>query len=414
MKLLTITNLYPRPDNPTLGMFNAQLFREMAEYLTPGPKPSSGQESDLRSQTSDLRNICLVPEWRVWRWKAIREWKAPGESEPFKTRYLPVFYVPVLGRNWSGLTYSHSLNGVRSEIRAADVVYSTWLYPDGIAVANLSKTMGVPSWIMVMGSDTFHLRTSSRRNAILSACEKTEGLICVCNTLARRLVEEGVSADKVHVVPNGVDRDIFQYRDKKQASGMLPGDVSEGEWLSEVLEDRAELVLFVGNLVSVKAPDIMIKSFERFQKTTQSHKRVHLLFIGDGPMMSSVRECIRERGLEGMVHLLGRRSHEEVSLWMNLADCLCLCSRSEGMPNVVLESLASGLPVVATDVGACREMLGREQYGRIVDVDDTGEMAASLSEVLSVNVDRTSMASRHGKRSWSDQAKDILSLLKKR
>ena len=82
------------------------------------------------------------------------------------------------------------------------------------------------------------------------------------------------------------------------------------------------------------------------------------------------------------------------------------------MPNAVLEALASGLPVVATDVGACREMLGREQYGRIVDVDDSGEMAASLSEVLSVNVDRVSMASRHGKRSWSDQAGDILRLLR--
>jgi len=392
-------------------MFNAQLFREMAEYLDSEVETELPPASDSRLLTSDLRNICLVPEWRVWRWRAIREWKAPGEPEPFGTKYLPVFYVPVLGRNWSGLTYLRSFKSVRSEIRSADVVYSTWLYPDGIAVANLSSSMGVPAWIMVMGSDTFHLHTPSRCNAILSACEKAEGLICVCNTLARRLVEAGVRADKIHVVPNGVDRDIFQYRDKKQAWGMLPGDVSEGEWLSEVLEDRAELVLFVGNLVSVKAPDIMIESFERFQKTTQSNRRVHLLLIGDGPMMSAVRERIRERGLEGMVHLLGRRSHDEVSLWMNLADCLCLCSRSEGMPNVVLESLASGLPVVATDVGACREMLDEEKYGSVVRVDDVQALALSMEETLNSDCDRVAMAARHGQRSWRDQAREILRLM---
>jgi glycosyltransferase involved in cell wall biosynthesis len=164
----------------------------------------------------------------------------------------------------------------------------------------------------------------------------------------------------------------------------------------------------------VKAPDVVIESFAGLldlRESTGDHKPVHLLVIGDGPMGSEIEEDARRRGLAKTVHFSGKRPHKEVALWMNIADCLCLCSRGEGMPNAVLEALASGLPVLATDVGACREMLDQEQYGLITDVDDSDAMAPLLADILSIDVDRAAMASRHGERSWTDQAREILRLL---
>ena len=93
MNILTITNLYPRPDQPQRGLFNAQFFAALQA------------ETDV-----EVRTICLVPEWRIWRWKNIRAWSDDS------TFYLPVFYIPVIGRNISWWTYGW---GMGAESRGA-------------------------------------------------------------------------------------------------------------------------------------------------------------------------------------------------------------------------------------------------------------------------------------------------------
>ena len=98
---------------------------------------------------------------------------------------------------------------------------------------------------------------------------------------------------------------------------------------------------------------------------------------------------------------------------MNAADCLCLSSRSEGMPNVVLEALASGTPVVATDVGACRDLLGAEPAARLVPPESPAALAQGLEALLAAPVDRPAMARRNASRfSWDRQARTILSLMR--
>ena len=88
MKLLTITNLYPRPDQPQRGLFNAQLFAALARAVA--------------EKWGAVQNVCLVPEWRAWRWRKIGRWEDPlGEATSVHTSYLPVPYVPLIGRNLS-------------------------------------------------------------------------------------------------------------------------------------------------------------------------------------------------------------------------------------------------------------------------------------------------------------------------
>ena len=83
------------------------------------------------------------------------------------------------------------------------------------------------------------------------------------------------------------------------------------------------------------------------------------------------------------------------------------------MPNVILEALASGLPVVATEVGACRDLLEGEPMSRLVPPGDAQKMAEALGDLLSQTVDRPALAERHGKRSWEDQAQGVLALIGK-
>jgi glycosyltransferase involved in cell wall biosynthesis len=398
MRILTVTNLYPRPDQPQRGLFNAQLFRALAAL------------TGDRSQASGVSNVCLVPEWRRWRWGAIRRWEDPF-GPGLNTRYVPVFYVPVVGRNLSWRFYRAALQAHRDLFAKCDAVLATWLYPDAVAAANVARRHGKPVWIKVHGTDRFHLAHRGRRRRILATCDAAAGIVCNCRFVADELAGLGVDAGKIHVVPNGVDAERFRYRSREEA-GQAP--VIRRHLTALGCSDKTRIVLFVGNLAPVKGPDVMLAAWQVL--TTDDGQRTtdcRLLIIGDGRLRGALERQARRLGIADSVIFLGSRPQEEVALWMNAADCLCLTSRSEGMPNVVSEALAAGLPVAATDAGACGELLAGEPAARVVGIgaDLPARMARALSEILTVAVDRRWMAERHaGRCAWSRSAAQVLAL----
>lgn len=449
--LITVSNLFPRPDQPTRGMYNSQLFREMAGL-------ARVQRTEVKgSQEQALLNICLVPEWRVWRWPAIRRWIAPDPITP-STVYLPIFYIPFLGRsiNWwfcsKGLKREAKFSLNKSPIYndQSTVYYVPWLFPDGVAVARAICGSGARLWLMVLGSDTFHLKSPARRRKILEACQQAEGIVCVAQVLADRLAAAGVPRRKLHVVPNGVDTSLFRLRNRRELSDcqiscpamhqrdVLLWESSVGETLTTQLlvkhqwkkpgnsATTSKTILFIGNLVPVKGPDVLLKAFSELERKLSSESlcgqplsteelknpTTELLIIGTGPMRRQLERIAHHLKIAERVHFLGNRSHDEVAQWMNLADVLCLTSRSEGMPNVVVEALASGLPVVATAVGACPELLADEQAARLCLSEDVSAIADGLRAMLELKVDRQALAGRHAQHySWRRQAESLLRVM---
>lgn len=401
--LLTVSNLHPRPDQPNRGVFNAQLFSAMADRLA--GESGSGESDRVVARDHPLQNIVLVPEWRIWRWAGIRRWTDPARGK-YPTRYVPFFHAPLLGRNVAWRFCSLSLGGFREAARTADAVYAAWLYPDGVAAADFASGIGVPAWIMVQGSDTWHLNHSVRRRAILRACEQARGIVCVSQGLADRLVRAGITLKKIHVVPNGVDTEMFRPRPRREARRSLT------QRTGVIFPDDMQMALFVGNLVPVKGADLLLDAWAQIGTgALEAHPR-RLFIVGDGPMRRGLERRTGALGIEDRVQFLGRRPHEEIPLWMNAADCLCLTSRDEGMPNVVLEALACGLPVAAADVGACRDVLNGEETCVIFPRGDTAAAARALGCILSASVDRPALAERHrGRYSWARQARQILDLM---
>jgi glycosyltransferase involved in cell wall biosynthesis len=393
MKIITISNLYPRPDQPIRGMFNFQFFSEIEELTRAHESKDSGAGSFF--------NICLVPEWRVWRWSAIRKWKEPSQlssespsgqpsttqqlinptTSPLSTVYLPVFYLPFLGRsiNW-WFNYRELKKGFGASIEQSIInnqqssitFLASWLYPDAVAVARLAKDLGAPVWLRVHGTDRYHLKNRYRRRLVLDAVDYAKGVICNCRAVADDLVKAGVPSEKIHIVENGVDTSLFQYRDKEETS-----PVPQWEWEC----GNSQCILFVGNLVSVKGPDILLKAFAVVVKN-YTIPLPRLLLIGSGPMLAQLQRLASTLGIADCVHFLGNRPHEEVAKWMNVVDVLCLASRSEGMPNVVLEARASGLPVVTTPVGAIPEMPLSKDHFLVVKSCSPEDLAEGLLTML--------------------------------
>ncbi len=394
--ILTFSNLHPRPDQPQRGMYNAQLFEAMAAELASRRGRSAG---------ADLVNICPVPGWRVWDRGRIRRWVTP-RAAPYVTRYVPVLQIPVLGRNSAWRAYAAALRRARPEAGPPESILATWLYPDGAAAAQVAEEWGCPACVLVQGSDTFHLDHPVRRRVILAACARAAGVICVCDSLADCMRAAGVPAEKVHVAPNGVDGERFRYRPREEALRRLGAAAGP-------LAGAGRVVLFVGNLVPVKGPDVLIEAWRDVRRDRAGEgSGVRLCLVGDGPWRARLERRCRELGYGPSVAFVGRRPHEEVPLWMNAADCLCLPSRSEGMPNVVVEALASGLPTAGSAVGAAPQLLADEPGGRLMRAGDAAGLAAAVGALLGEPVDRPAMAERNRDRfSWRRQASSILSLL---
>lgn len=380
--ILTLSNLYPRPDQPTRGLFNLQLFAALNRRV-------------------EVENVCLVPEWRPWRDAAIRRWVDP-EPDGVSTTYLPVRYLPWVGRDIAARLYGRALDVLDAcTPDGVEAVYGAWLYPDGVLAASLARRRGCPLWLMALGSDVHHhLASAARRRDVIAACAQAEGVVVVSRSLAVALREAGVAHAKLHVVPNGVDATRFFHASPEEARAGLPA-AHRDAWSAE-----GATVLFVGNLVPVKGVDVLVQALAALPDATR------LVLVGDGPERTRLTRLAARAGMADRVVFAGVRPHGEIAYWMQAADVLCLPSRSEGMPNVVIEALCCGLPVVASDVGACGELLADDGASRTVPVDDVQALGAALQSVLREPGDRFARAERSALQySWDHMADALLALI---
>lgn len=145
----------------------------------------------------------------------------------------------------------------------------------------------------------------------------------------------------------------------------------------------APIILWVGRLDPIKGLPGLIDAFQTLARQTTAH----LLLAGDGPMRPVLERQIRDTNLTTRVHLLGPR--RDVPDLLRAADLFVFPSRTEGLPNALLEAMAAGLPIVATDVPGCRDLIVHTVSGLLVPYDDPDALAAAMLTLLT---DRESAA----------------------
>lgn len=383
MKILTISNLYPTPEEKQRGLFNAQLFSAMAR------------------QGAEIKNICLLPEWKIWRYERIKKWNEVYD-EKLATQYSPYFYIPLAGRNISWHGYHSALKNKTELFKDVDMIMATWIYPDCVAATELARTKGLPILLKTHGTDRFHLYNKYRRKLILDAVDYARGIVCNAEFMKKELSSLGIPQEKIFVVPNGVDTEKFRYREKSEALSGL-NNVPKNIRQLCTQEDKAagKIFLFVGHLIKIKGVDLLLDAWNELLKT---EKNIKLVIIGDGRMRKELEARVKE--MNDSVYFLGERNHNEIALWMNIADYLFLTSRSEGMPNVVLEAMVAGLPVIATDVGDCRRVLNGENATELVVPKNVASIVAGYFSLNERNINRADISAKWRKKlSWDNCAK---------
>jgi len=372
-RLLFISNLFPTAEEPYRGLDNATLLRELAgsfevRVLSPRPvlpwsrTPFAGREEDAAMQ----------PHW------------------------VPSAYLPKIGSPVNHLLMAASMRNEMEEMLRTfepEVVLGAWIYPDCCAAIHVVRER-VPVVAIAQGSDVHqYIEIPSRRRVILKYLPQAAAVITRSGELARILEGAGFPGEKLHTVYNGVSLETFQARD--QAAARREAGLPEG----------GKVILFVGNFYTVKNPMVLIRAVEKMADEPM------LVMAGGGPLEGPCRELVEQLGLESRVVLAGRKEPEEIARLMNCADVLAVPSQNEGVPNIILEAFASGLPVVASRVGGIPEVVDDEMLGRMCEPGDPGTLAAALEEQLAARRD-TGAIRRHGEKfSWARAASSYRDIL---
>jgi phenylacetate-CoA ligase len=257
------------------------------------------------------------------------------------------------------------------------VLDAHFAYPDGYAATLLGRWLGVPVTITLRGTEPRHLRTQGIASRVRSALHGAARLFAVSSSLKQVAVGEGVPAERITVIPNGVDADRFApvSRDEARASlGISP---------------QAKVLVTVGGLVERKG---FHRVMDAMRALGTHFADLHYLVVGgpsvEGDWSERLRRHAAELGLTGRVHFLGAMAPEALRTPLSAADVFVLASSNEGWANVFLEAMACGLPVVATDVGGNREVVASPELGTVVPFDDHAALVDALRDALGRAWDR--------------------------
>ncbi|MBX9627260.1 MAG: glycosyltransferase [Gemmataceae bacterium] len=378
MRILALTNLYPNPYQPHRAAFNRQDLRLLAERH-PVRVIAPILWTDERQAAARL----LPPDRRV-------------VHDGLTVDHPRYWYTPKMLRGQYGRFYQWSVG--RTFRRAAaefapDVVYAPWAYPDGWAGVRLARRAGLPVVVKVHGSDLRALEEfPGRRANTAAALREADAVVVVSRDLAGRAAALGADPARVRVVQNGIDRKTF-----------CPGDRAAARAAVGVADDGTRHLLFVGNLLPIKGVDILVEACGQLP-TAAGRWVLHL--IGSGPLRGELEARAAALGVADRVRFHGPRPHAELPDWFRAADLFVLASRSEGVPNVLLEAAGCGTPFVATAVGGVPEVahLGA---GVLIPPDDPNRLAAGIVEVL----DRPPPAPAEGPRDRRRTAADLEAVL---
>ncbi|NOY85440.1 MAG: glycosyltransferase family 4 protein [Nitrospirae bacterium] len=279
--------------------------------------------------------------------------------------------------------------------KGADMIHAQWLY-SGIIALFLKKMKGLPFVVTLRGTDVQKAQ-KGKLAALISVWVMKEAvwITTVNQEMKNWVVQEGIPSDTVSVIRNGVD-----------LSGLHKKDP----------EDPICRFIFVGSLVPGKGVNILIQAFSSVHAL---EKNTHLLVVGEGEEADHLKAEVQKKGLSHAVEFLGRKNSDQIPSLMQKSDCLVLPSFAEGIPNVVLEAMACGLVVVASNLPGIREVLKDEETGFCIAPGDVEDLAQKLL-ILVRNPERRKkmgdFAYQHLSEmnlTWEKSAKQYLEVYKK-
>ncbi len=359
MRILTVTNLYPNPYQPTRATFNRQQLRALHEHHPVRVISPISWTDELPAKT---RQGNKLPKNRRTHLDGITI------AHP---RYL---FTPKLFRSRYGHFYRASIRRAFDEAVNEfhpDIVFAPWAYPDGWAAVKLAHDHNLPCVIKLHGCDILAggkgiQHFPGRYKPTVTALREADAIVAVSQHLADTTIDLGVEPERIRVVYDGVEERLFHPGPQLEAREQLGLDTTD------------PIILFVGQLVPVKGIDTLINACAILARKGQ---RFRTVIIGEGPLREQLHDQIVRLNLHDTVRLFGQKPHHELPQYFRAATTFVLPSHSEGVPCVLLEAAACGTPFVASRVGGIPEVSHLIE-SRLVPPNNPEQLAGAIQEII--------------------------------
>jgi glycosyltransferase involved in cell wall biosynthesis len=272
-----------------------------------------------------------------------------------------------------------------------DCIDAHYIYPDCFAAVLIGKLLRLPVVASARGTDiNLYPKFRGLRPMIRWTVKNTAGNIGVCRALSDEMIALGAPPEKVTVIGNGVDLERFHPVDRTEARRKLE------------IPDDALVAVAVGALIPRKGFQFLIPAVASI---AGKFPKLRLYIVGKGDQ-NDLKALALAHGVAGRVFFAGSRPNEELKIWYSAADVSCLVSSREGWPNVVLESLACGTPVLATGLWGVPEILVSPELGIMVQ-QQTAAIADGLGQALTKKWDRNVIIAYARTRTWNVVAEEV-------
>ncbi|RLS55093.1 MAG: glycosyltransferase family 4 protein [Planctomycetota bacterium] len=378
MRILFLSETFPDAAHPTTGTYNYALCRELA-------------------RDHEVRVIAPRSWLNVIRGERYRS-PATAVKDQLQVCYPTRWYTPFVAQaNYGGQMW-WSIRKALCELTndwRPDAVLSYWAHPDGECGLRAGRMFDVPSAVIVGGSDVLLLPRDPRRGAcVRQVLTESDAVVTVSDGLRQECMKLGVTPQRVWTIPQGIDPDLFYSGDQSTARSQIGVTVAADE----------SLVVWVGRMVGLKRVDQLIHACRILR---DRGRKLRVCLLGDGPSRSEWQQLAVEQGMAEQIQFVGSIGHDRLADWYRAADLTVLCSESEGLPNVLRESVACGTPFVSTDVGSVRE-LAQPEFSELVPVNHAESLAQGIETVLRGTHSRA--ARQFQAKTWSATARDTEAL----
>lgn len=373
IRALIFSTLYPNRAQPNHGVFVENRLRQTLAL--------GGIEATV---------VAPVP-WFPFGHPIFGSYATFAKVPLVETRHgLTVYHprYPIIPKIGSRLTPRFLYRAARKTLSRIggswDLIDAHYFYPDGVAAAWLAQDLAIPLLITGRGTDlTLIPKSAPHRAQIVWASEQASAMITVCESLRHDLAGLGIAPERIAVLRNGVDLKRFS-----------PGD---RRGIREKLDLPGFTLLSVGSLIPRKGHDLAIAAMAQITDAT-------LLIAGSGPLRASLEELARNKGVASRIRFLGELAHDELADVYRAADIFVLASSREGWANVLLEAMACGTPVVATDVNGTPEVLRDPKLGILVRERSSHALGAAIAELRGRLPDRDQVRAYAEQFSWESTA----------
>jgi glycosyltransferase involved in cell wall biosynthesis len=385
IRTLLFSTLYPSSVRPVHGIFVEARLRELiksgeveSKVIAPVPWfPSTHQ------RFGEYAKFAATPRHEV-----------RNGLEVFHPRYL---LLPKVGMNLAPHAMAMAaLPLARKLIREGfdfDLIDAHYYYPDGVAAAILARKLGKPFVVTARGTDLNLIpQYPYPRRLIQETAASASASIGVCRALMDSLAGLGADVDKLNVFRNGVDLERFRPEPREAARQHLGFPAADLHLLS------------VGHLIERKGHHIAIEALAKLPESA------HLHIVGTGPARRTLGALAERLGVAARVHFADMIPQTELRWWYSAADVLLLCSSREGWANVLLESMACGTPVVASDIWGTPEVVSCPDAGCLMPERTAAGLVTALQNLQQALPAREAVRRHAEQFSWAQTTQDQLHL----